>query len=130
MLLLTAYLLPLTSCKTQQRIVEKEKLVYKTEYKNRVQLDSVYLHDSVYIHQRNDTVFFSKWKTAYKYKYLTDTLRRTDSIYIDVPYLVEVPKVEYRQNNWQIVKSWFGGLTLIFLSLFGIWKFIKWKFFK
>lgn len=120
--------LVLTGCKPTERIVEKEKLIFKTEYKNTVRLDSIYLHDSTYIHQRGDTVFVNKWKTAYKYKLLRDTVNMTDSVYIEVPYKVEVPKVEYRQTAFQKLLSRAGGITLLLLALVGIWKLIKWKF--
>ena len=120
--------LTLTGCKPIERIVEHEKVVYKTEYKNTVQRDSIYLQDSIYIHQRGDTVFVNKWKTAYKYKILTDTVRTADSVYTEVPYLVEVPKVEYRQTAWQKFMSKVGLLSLIIAACTVGWKLIKMKF--
>lgn len=119
--------LALGSCKPAERLVEVERIVYKTEYKNTEKRDSIYLQDSIYIHERGDTVFVSKWKTAFRYKTLTDTVRISDSVYMEVPYLVEVPKVEYRQTIIQQILSKTGGIALLLLALAGIWKLIKMK---
>lgn len=131
-ILLCAILL-LGACKPKQLILEKEKVVNHTEYRNKIQYDSIYLHDSVLIHKVADTTFVTKWKTTYKYKLRVDTVQNHDSVYIDVPYFVNVPgKKVYvnKQTEWQTVTSFFGKITLILGLLFGIWKFIEWKFLK
>ena len=50
-----------------------------------------------------------------------------DSVIIerDVPVLVEVPKIEYRQTQWQQLRAKIGDIALIALALLGIWKVIK-----
>ena len=76
------------------------KYVPVTEYKDRVvvntdsllKTDSVYVHDSVSVYIRGDTVFKDKYHLQYKDRYIvrnkSDTLIVRDSI----PYKVEVSK--------------------------------------
>lgn len=76
------------------------KYVPVTEYKDRVVVktdsflknDSVYVHDSVSVYIRGDTVFKEKYHIQYKDRYIvrnkSDTLIVRDSI----PYKVEVVK--------------------------------------
>lgn len=68
----------------------KEKVVSKTD--TLLQTDSVWLHDSVYVLQRGDTVLTDRWHYRDRYKYIyknsTDTLFVRDSI----PYKVVIEK--------------------------------------
>lgn len=76
------------------------KYVPITEYKDRVvvktdsflKTDSVYMHDSVSVYIRGDTVFKDKYQLRYKDRYIvrnkSDTLIARDSI----PYKVEIEK--------------------------------------
>lgn len=47
-----------------------------------VQRDSVFVHDSVFIREKNDTVYLTRWKTIYKEHLKTDTIVevRVDSV--------------------------------------------------
>ena len=61
-------LMSLASCRTQERVVEVVKtdtLIIKD-----VQRDSGYVerekHDSIYIHQKGDTVLIEKWHTEWR----------------------------------------------------------------
>lgn len=49
-------------------------------------------------------------------------------VYKEIPITVEIPKIEYRQTNWQNFTSTIGKISLILLLLFGAWKLIKIKF--
>ena len=70
----------------------------RVEYK----LDSVYLYerDSIFVHEKRDTVFIERWKTRYKdvLKIRRDTIRdtRTD---VQVQQVRYVPKY-YRFTSW------------------------------
>lgn len=76
------------------------KYVPVTEYRDRVvakmdsflKTDSVYVHDSISVYIRGDTVFKDKYQLRYKDRYIvrnkSDTLIVRDSI----PYKVEVEK--------------------------------------
>lgn len=78
--------------------------------------DSITLHDSVYIHTKNDTVYSEKWRTEHHWHTKRDTVYKSK----EVPKVVtdtivkirEVPvdKVVYKQHWWQNALSWIGGL--------------------
>lgn len=97
------------------------------------QRDSIWLHDSVYVHEwsKNDTVYveLSKWHTKYIERLRTDTLyeHRVDSV--GVPYPVEV-KVEKELNWWQKFRMKVGGFALVLFAGFVFWKLFKlWRYF-
>ena len=78
--LLAVVLLCLVGCKTQYVPVETVK-IQETE-KLKVQRDSIYVHDSIYIYMQGDTVHDLRWKTIYKEIFRTDTflVNKTDTI--------------------------------------------------
>lgn len=51
--------------------------------------DSIYVHDSVTIHEKGDTIWLTRWRTEYRDRIVRDTayIERRDSI--AVPYPVE-----------------------------------------
>lgn len=81
----------------------------RTEYvvQERVQYDSIYLHDSVAVMSKADTVYMEKYKNKYLYKYIDrrDTLLRCDTIEIPIP-------VERRLNRWEKTKMELGGVAI------------------
>lgn len=96
------------SCRSV-RYVPVETVRSDTVYLNRVQLDSVYVMDSVFIDRAGDTIREWRYRYIYKYKDKIDTVyvARTDSV--QVPYPVEV--VEYKTPQW----CWWtlGGIALL-----------------
>jgi len=80
--------------------------------------DSVTTTDSVYIHAVGDTIWRERWRTAYRWRTRTDTLRVSTSVPVVLHDTiasvreVEVPVVEYRQRWWQRLLAWVGGLTI------------------
>ena len=125
--------LTLCSCKTKYietvhyQPVEVHDTLYNTSYVR----DSVTLHDSIYIHQKNDTVLVEKWHTQYKWKTSWDTMY----ISKEVPYAVtdtictskEVPvdKIVYKQHWWQKMLSGTGAAFLLGLLLSILIKYKK-----
>lgn len=84
--------LMLCGCKSIEYVpVEKVVKEYVTKHDTVMQKDSVWLHDSVFIHAKGDTVWYEKWHTKYvdrwKERIVTDTVIKVDSI--PVPYPVE-----------------------------------------
>lgn len=89
----------LTGCRTV-------KVVPVTEYRDRyvsrtdsfLKVDSVYLHDSVSVYMRGDTVFLTKTQYKDRLKYVK--INRTDTVTIhdSIPYRVTVT-VE-KQRTW------------------------------
>ena len=68
----------LLGCRTRYVVRTEEKV--KTEYKTKTVRDSVYFSDTVRVLQKGDTVFVEKVKYTQKYKMLTDTVLRVDTV--------------------------------------------------
>ena len=91
----------LTSCTTTKHITVPG-MHTDTLYISKMQRDSIWLHDSIHVteRQQGDTFFVevAKWKTKYIERLHTDTLieHHTDSI----PYPVEVVKEVPRALTW------------------------------
>ena len=70
-------------------------------YQNKIQVDSLYIRDSIYVDRSGDTVYLYKYKYVYKYRNLRDTayISRIDSI--QVPYPVVTEKITNRLTPWQ-----------------------------
>lgn len=110
-----------TSCKPQTLYVPVETV--KTEFKETVLRDSVYLHDSIIVKMRADTVFFEKYKTVYKNKILRDSIFKVDSV--QVPYPVVEYKEVNRLNTLQGFQIWCGRILLLILIGYFGFKFVR-----
>lgn len=92
----------LTSCRSVKYVSVPE---YHTEYKTRtdsiLKRDSVWIHDSVSVWMKNDTVFKDRWHTEWRYhnidKICQDTIMKTDSVRVPYP-------IEKRLSKWQQIK--------------------------
>lgn len=121
LLIIISLLCFLFGCKTKTLYVPVESI--KTEYKDRLQRDSIYLYDSVFVEKWkvNDTVFYTKEKYKYLYrdKLVRDSIYITDSI--QVPYPVTEYIEVYKLKSWQHFLIWCGViLILIIISFLGI----------
>ena len=100
----------LTGCKTQYVPVVETHTVYVSKTDTFLQKDSVFFHDSVFIHSKGDTVWYERWKVEYrdrwKERIVTDTVMRSDSI--PVPYPVPA-----QLSAWQKIKVDFGGYAIL-----------------
>ena len=89
----------------------------RVEYK----LDSVYLYerDSIFVHEKRDTVFIERWKTRYKdaIKIQRDTIRDTHTE-------VQVQRVEVTPRFAKFCYWWFG-ISAAALLLFVGWRVYK-----
>lgn len=106
------------SCRSV-KYVPVETVKYDSIYINKVQVDSVYHRDSIYVVDKGDTVFLYKYRYIYKYKDRTDTLYVTNTDSIQVPY-----PVEKELTKWQQFRMDFGGwaiaaVIIIVLIFFG-----------
>ena len=106
------------------RVVEKIIHQRDTTYVEKVQVDSVYKRDSVYVKEKGDTVYIYKEKIRDRYRYIHDTIRlvKADSVFIDRP--VEVEK-EKPLTWWQTARLeafwWLAGAVVLLL----VWTFRK-----
>lgn len=115
-LLLFLAILAATSC-TRHVYVPVETTKSDTVYLNRVQLDSIYMRDSVFIEKSGDTIREFQYKYIYRFKDRIDTLyiSKTDSI--QVPYPVEVVKYKTPQWCWWAL----GGIVLLLVTYIVKW---------
>ena len=101
----------LVGCKTKERVVTVEKVRNDTTYITKHQRDSVWLHDSIHVTEKGDTIRIEKWHTKYVEKATHDTLyqHKTDSV--PVPYPVE-KLVERELTWWQQTRMHLGEALL------------------
>ena len=105
----------LTSCKSVEYVPVPEHH-HDSIYFTKVQFDSIYMHDSIYVKEytRGDTVFFehTKWMTKYVEKAVHDTsyVERVDSVAVPYP-------VERKLNRWEQIRLDYGGHALLILGI-------------
>ena len=106
----------LTSC-TTTKVVTVEKVKTDTTYITKQQRDSIWLHDSIHVTERGDTIRIERWHTKYISKEVHDTLYRAKTDSIPVPY--EVIKEVPRKKSW-FERTMFsvGIIALMALALF------------
>lgn len=102
---LTLVVLGLSSC--SPKIVEHYKEVHDTTYVAKVERDSIFFRDSIYVLQKNDTIYqyVEKWRTKY--------IQRTDTLYQsvrDTTYIHEVTEVPRKKSWWDKAKNWIIGI--------------------
>lgn len=106
----------LIGCKSVQ-YVPVENTIVKTEYKNTVSYDSIYFKDSVYIKEKNDTVYIENIKYRYKYVSNIDTILKNDTITNTIIQEVEVTKEVNKLKWWQKVLIALGALSIVYIII-------------
>lgn len=89
--------------------------------------DSIYVHDSIHVSEKGDTIRIERWHTQWRDRWQHDTLyiSKTDSV--PKPYPVEVVKeVEKSLTWWQQTRMHVGGIVIFLLIIFAAVK-IFWK---
>lgn len=104
-------LLLVCSCRTM-KYVPVETIKIDTTYINKLQRDSIYMLDSVYVKEKGDTVFIEKYKYLYRGKLVRDTLYMAKTDSIQVPY-----PVEKELTRWQQFRMDFGGWVIGILAI-------------
>ena len=110
----------LCSC-TKTEYITVEKVRTDTTYINKVQRDSVWLHDSIHIKEKGDTVLIERWHTVWQNHTAHDTVykARTDSV--PVPY----PVTQYVEKPHSKFEKGLMGVGI--LSLMALVVFIAFK---
>lgn len=103
----TLLLLVVWSCRTTE-YVPVEVIKSDTTYINKVQRDSIYQLDSIYILDRGDTVLITKTKYLYKDRLVRDTVYRSKVDSIQVPY-----PVEQQLTRWEQFRLDVGGWAIV-----------------
>lgn len=116
-LALVALVLLLCGCKSIEYVPVVQKETHTDSiYLTKVQKDSIWLHDSIRVEARNDTVRVDRWHTKYVERLLHDTLYLSKRDSIPVPYEV-VKEVPAKVSKMERTFMWLGILSLIALTL-------------
>lgn len=112
-IILTSFL---SGCRSV-KYVPVEVIKTDTTYINKVQRDSIYQLDSIYIRDKGDTVLITKTKYIYRDKLVRDTVytSRVDSVQVPYP-------VEKKLSRWQQFKvdagEWVLGMFIVMMLSF------------
>ena len=114
----------LASC-TTTRVVTVERVKNDTTYITKQQRDSIWLHDSIHVMERGDTISIERWHTKYIEREVHDTLYRAKTDSIPVPYEV-IKEVPAELSWWQTARIYLANILLYAILIFGIIKLGKW----
>ena len=125
LILAIALLLSFSSC-TTTRYVPVEHHTTDTLIQTKVQKDSVWLHDSIHVSEKGDTIRIEKWHTRYIERLSHDTLYVAKRDSVPVPYEVtkEVPS---KLSSVQVGLMVIGLFAILALILVVVYK-LKRKF--
>lgn len=108
----------LTSCSPKVRVVPVERT--RTEWRDRLRLDSVYIHDSIYLTERmvGDTIYKVKEVYRWRDRWRVDTINtgRVDSVRV-----TEVVEVPAKLTAWQDMRLKAFAPLLAIAVLLGAW---------
>ena len=120
LLFIASLLALLTGCKTTE-YVPVETVRTDTVYIAHIVTDSVYQHDSIYIHEKGDTVWYERWHTQYRDRLRIDTMYQARVDTIAKPYPV-IKEVEKKLTKAQKGMMWIGGLSILAIIVFVVYK--------
>lgn len=116
----------LTSC-TTTKVVEVEKVRTDTTYITKWQRDSVWMHDSIRVREKGDSVWVERWHTKFVEREVHDTLYQAKTDSIPVPYW-KIKEVPAPLSWWQKLRLWLGNIVL--LALLGVAIYYGYRFYK
>ena len=95
------------SCKSIEYVPVIEKEVHHDSiYFTQLQRDSIWLHDSIRVEEKNDTIKIEKWHTKYIEKLRVDTtyIAKTDTVPVPYEVKVEIPaKISKTQKGLMMI---------------------------
>ena len=120
LILMVMIALSMCSC-TKTEYITVEKVRTDTTYITKQQRDSIWLHDSIHIRERGDTMLIERWHTKYVESIRHDTcyLSRVDSVPVPYPVIREVEK--------ELSKTQKGLMGLGLLSLIALVLTVGWR---
>ena len=118
--MLAVMLVTLTGCRSVRYVPVTEYMDrYVSNTDSFIKTDSVYLHDSVTVFAKGDTVYISKTRFKDRLKYIYHTKTDTVSVHDSIPYPVKV-EVEKRQSALDKVFTWLGKMAGILFVVFAV----------
>jgi len=116
LILAVLLLLSFSSC-TTTRYVPVEHHTTDTVYQSKLQRDSIWLHDSIHVSEKGDTIRIERWRTKYIEREVHDTLYQSKRDSIPVPYEV-VKEVPRKKTKFEIVVFTIGIIAIMGLIIF------------
>ena len=118
--MLAVMLVTLTGCRSVKYIpVTEYRDMYVSKTDSFIKTDSVYLHDSVTVFAKGETVYISKTRFKDRFKIIYNTKTDTVAVHDSIPYPVKV-EVEKRQSSIDKVFVWLGKMAGILLVVFAV----------
>lgn len=113
------------SC-TKTEYITVEKVRTDTTYINKVQRDSIYLHDSTFVKVAGDTVWIERWHTKWQNHLEHDTVykARTDSVPVPYPVIKEVEKPRSKFEKGLIGVGILSVMALVIFIAFKLKRFL------
>lgn len=119
-IILNLLLLPLFACSTVEKTSDVG-FVSQQNFVGRTRMDSVLLRDSIFIREKSDTVFYTKYRTLYKERLRVDTIVRCDTLYRDREVVVETVR-NAGHGGAMLWKVAVAALVLLLLWRTGGWR--------
>ena len=113
----------MVGCRTV-RYVPVEHTRIDTLLITKQQRDSIWLHDSIHVKDKGDTLLIEKWHTKYIEKMVHDTIYRSRVDSIPVPVTV-TEYVERELTWWQQTKMKMGVCMMLMMGLLVLYLIIK-----
>jgi hypothetical protein len=123
MLMCILAIMMFTSCKPVKYLPVES---VKTEYHKDIVRDSVFLYDSVFVKEKEDTVYLERYRYLYRDKIVRDSVLINDTI--RVPYPVEIPvEVKMPLSGWENFQIWLGRALIGAVGVFCLSLYIRKK---
>ena len=118
----------LASCR-QVEYVTVEKVLTDTTYITKWQRDSIWLHDSIHVKEKGDTVLVEKWHTKYVESIKHDTTYIATHDTIPDPFPVEtIKEMPAELSWWQRLRIWIGNIGLV--AMLGAVGYFGWRIYR
>lgn len=118
--MLAVMLVMLTGCRSAKYVpVTEYRDMYVSKTDSFIKTDSVYLHDSVNVFVRGDTIFTTKTRYKDRLKYIYNTKTDTVAVHDSIPYPVKV-QVEKKQSAIDKVLTGLGKIAGMLLVVFAV----------
>ena len=119
----------LASCRQEEYVtVVRTDTTYITKW----QKDSVWLHDSIHVKEKGDTVTIERWHTQWRDRLRVDTIYQATHDTIPDPFPVEtIKEVPAKLSWWQRLRIWIGNIGLLaILGVIGYYGVKLWRVYK
>lgn len=103
---------------------ETVKIQHDTAFVDRIQVDSVFVRDSIFIREKGDTIFQYVERIRERYKFIHDTAF-VSKVQLDTLHVTDIVEVERPLTKWQTFSIIFGWLCLLTIGLWLGFKLIK-----